>query len=57
VEKIQCSTYFFKTVEKGKLKITFNGNGVVNMDMISLFPQETWNNRKWFKKRFGSKII
>ena len=34
-----------KTVEKGKLKITFNGNGVVNMDMISLFPQETWNNR------------
>lgn len=33
------------TVEKAKLKITFSGNGVVNMDMISLFPQDTWKNR------------
>ncbi|MBP6576898.1 MAG: alpha-L-arabinofuranosidase [Chryseobacterium sp.] len=34
-----------KTVEKGKLKLTFEGNGVLNLDMVSLFPQETWNNR------------
>lgn len=35
-----------KTVEKAQLKITFTGNGVVNMDMISLFPQDTWKGRK-----------
>ena len=35
-----------RTVEKAKLKITFTGNGVVNMDMISLFPQDTWKGRK-----------
>lgn len=35
-----------RTVEKAKLQITFTGNGIVNMDMISLFPQDTWKNRK-----------
>lgn len=35
-----------RTVEKAKLQITFVGNGVVNMDMISLFPQDTWKGRK-----------
>ncbi|WP_066438195.1 alpha-L-arabinofuranosidase C-terminal domain-containing protein [Chryseobacterium sp. CCH4-E10] len=35
-----------KTIEKAKLQITFTGNGVVNMDMISLFPQNTWKGRK-----------
>ncbi|MDQ0064848.1 alpha-L-arabinofuranosidase C-terminal domain-containing protein [Chryseobacterium lathyri] len=35
-----------KTVEEAKLKITFTGKGVVNMDMISLFPQDTWKGRK-----------
>ncbi|WP_415327887.1 alpha-L-arabinofuranosidase C-terminal domain-containing protein [Chryseobacterium sp. MMS23-Vi53] len=35
-----------KTVEKAKLEITFTGKGIVNMDMISLFPQETWKGRK-----------
>ena len=35
-----------RTVEKAKLQITFIGNGVVNMDMISLFPQDTWKGRK-----------
>lgn len=34
------------TVEKAKLKLTFTGKGVVNMDMISLFPQNTWKGRK-----------
>ncbi|MBT2620013.1 alpha-L-arabinofuranosidase C-terminal domain-containing protein [Chryseobacterium sp. ISL-6] len=34
------------TVEKAKLQITFTGNGVVNVDMISLFPQDTWKGRK-----------
>lgn len=35
-----------RTVEKARLQITFTGNGVVNMDMISLFPQDTWKGRK-----------
>ncbi|WP_294267355.1 alpha-L-arabinofuranosidase C-terminal domain-containing protein [uncultured Chryseobacterium sp.] len=35
-----------KTIEKAKLQITFTGKGVVNMDMISLFPQDTWKVRK-----------
>lgn len=35
-----------QTVEKAKLRITFTGNGIVNMDMISLFPQDTWKGRK-----------
>lgn len=42
------STVFIpsKTIEKAKLQITFTGKGVVNMDMISLFPQNTWKERK-----------
>ena len=35
-----------RTVAKAKLKLTFSGRGVVNMDMISLFPQDTWKARK-----------
>ncbi|MGE4512256.1 MAG: alpha-L-arabinofuranosidase C-terminal domain-containing protein [Chryseobacterium sp.] len=35
-----------KTVEKARLQITFTGKGIVNMDMISLFPQDTWKGRK-----------
>ncbi|GLB48320.1 alpha-L-arabinofuranosidase C-terminal domain-containing protein [Neptunitalea lumnitzerae] len=35
-----------KTEAKAKLKITFEGTGVVNVDMISLFPQDTWKGRK-----------
>jgi alpha-N-arabinofuranosidase len=34
------------TLEKAKLQLTFTGKGLVNMDMISLFPQETWKGRK-----------
>jgi alpha-L-arabinofuranosidase len=35
-----------KTIEKAKLQITFTGKGIVNMDMISLFPQDTWKARR-----------
>lgn len=34
------------TEAKAKLKITFEGTGTINMDMISLFPQDTWKGRK-----------
>ncbi|MCB0638474.1 MAG: alpha-L-arabinofuranosidase [Lewinella sp.] len=34
------------TAEKAQLKITFEGTGVVDLDMVSLFPQDTWMGRK-----------
>lgn len=34
-----------QTVEKAKLEILFDGNGVIQADMISLFPQQTWKDR------------
>ncbi|MEI3796989.1 MULTISPECIES: alpha-L-arabinofuranosidase C-terminal domain-containing protein [unclassified Chitinophaga] len=30
---------------KGKLKVAFSGQGVIDVDMISLFPQHTWKER------------
>jgi alpha-N-arabinofuranosidase len=35
-----------QTEAKAQLKITFEGTGTIDLDMISLFPQDTWNNRK-----------
>jgi len=35
-----------KTVMKAKLKITFEGTGTIDLDMISLFPEDTWKGRK-----------
>jgi alpha-N-arabinofuranosidase len=34
-----------KTEPKGKLALRFTGKGTVDIDMISLFPQDTWKNR------------
>ncbi len=34
------------TEEKAKLKITFEGNGSIDMDILSLFPEDTWKGRK-----------
>ncbi|GAB4041019.1 alpha-L-arabinofuranosidase C-terminal domain-containing protein [Spirosoma jeollabukense] len=31
--------------QKGKLRVWFEGTGVVDMDMISLFPEDTWKGR------------
>jgi alpha-L-arabinofuranosidase len=33
------------TEPKAKLNIWFQGNGSIDMDMISLFPKDTWKNR------------
>lgn len=33
------------TVSKGKLQVAFKGPGIVDIDMISLFPQHTWKER------------
>ena len=35
-----------QTEAKAKLKITFEGAGTIDLDMISLFPEDTWNHRK-----------
>jgi len=35
-----------KTEAKAKLLITFDGTGTIDLDMISLFPQDTWKGRK-----------
>ena len=33
------------TVLKAKMNLWFEGNGVIDLDMISLFPTDTWKNR------------
>ncbi|SHF35636.1 Alpha-L-arabinofuranosidase [Cnuella takakiae] len=33
------------TVPKGRMRVWFEGNGVVDLDMISLFPSDTWKGR------------
>ncbi len=35
-----------KTILKTKLKFTFEGTGEIDLDMISLFPVDTWKGRK-----------
>jgi len=40
--KLSC----YKTDPKAKLKITISGKGVLEIDMVSLFPEHTWKNRK-----------
>lgn len=34
------------TEAKAKIKITFEGTGTIDLDMISLFPEDTWKGRK-----------
>lgn len=34
------------TEQKGKFNIWFEGNGTIDLDMISLFPSDTWKGRK-----------
>jgi alpha-N-arabinofuranosidase len=43
--KAAVSFHAKETVLKGKLNIWFEGNGTVDLDMISLFPGDTWKNR------------
>lgn len=40
--KFTCSA----THPNAKLKITLSGKGVLEIDMVSLFPEHTWKNRK-----------
>ena len=33
------------TAQRGKLNLVFEGTGVIDLDMISLFPHDTWKGR------------
>jgi alpha-L-arabinofuranosidase len=43
--KIAASFNANETVLKAKMNIWFEGNAVIDLDMISLFPSDTWKNR------------
>jgi alpha-L-arabinofuranosidase len=43
--KITASLAATSTEAKAKLNIWFEGSGVIDLDMISLFPGDTWKNR------------
>jgi alpha-L-arabinofuranosidase len=43
--KAAVSFHANETELKGKMNIWFEGNGTVDLDMISLFPGDTWKNR------------
>jgi alpha-N-arabinofuranosidase len=45
MEKIFGKFYTTDTAQKAQLNIWFEGKGSIDMDMISLFPQDTWKNR------------
>lgn len=45
-ERYQKKITATKTEAKAQLRITFSGKGEIDLDMISLFPQDTWNKRK-----------
>lgn len=43
--KAAVSFHANETILKGKMNIWFEGNGTIDLDMISLFPGDTWKNR------------
>jgi alpha-L-arabinofuranosidase len=44
-KKYQVSFTATTTEPKARLNIWFEGKGVIDLDMISLFPKDTWKNR------------
>ncbi len=44
-EKQTVSLTAIQTSSKAKLNIWFEGNGIIDLDMISLFPSDTWKGR------------
>ena len=43
--KIAANFTANETVLKAKMNIWFEGSGIIDLDMISLFPSDTWKNR------------
>jgi alpha-N-arabinofuranosidase len=44
-KKIATSFNATATESKAKFRIWFEGTGIIDMDMVSLFPSDTWKNR------------
>ena len=44
-QKQAVSFYSTDTALKASLKISFEGTGAIDLDMISLFPEDTWKKR------------
>jgi alpha-L-arabinofuranosidase len=44
-KKYKTSVTPAATVPKGKLRLSFSGTGAVDIDMVSLFPTDTWKKR------------
>ncbi|MFC6103315.1 alpha-L-arabinofuranosidase C-terminal domain-containing protein [Olivibacter domesticus] len=44
-KKQQVSFHATQTELKAKLNIWFEGKGIIDLDMISLFPEDTWKKR------------
>lgn len=44
-KKYTASVTASRTVAKGGLELQFSGNGSLDIDMISLFPEDTWKQR------------
>jgi len=44
-QKQQVSFYANRTEAKAKLNVWFEGKGEVDLDMLSLFPEDTWKKR------------
>ena len=44
-KKYTASITATDTSQKGKLNLIFEGTGVIDIDMVSLFPHDTWRNR------------
>jgi alpha-N-arabinofuranosidase len=45
-QKLEGSLTSSQTDPKASLRVMVKGKGIVDMDMISLFPENTWKNRK-----------
>ena len=44
-KKYKASLTPSATTAKGKLRLSFSGTGVIDIDMVSLFPTDTWKKR------------
>jgi len=44
-KKYSASITTTDTAQRGRLNLVFEGKGVIDLDMISLFPHDTWKSR------------
>jgi alpha-L-arabinofuranosidase len=44
-KKLAASFTATATVQKAKMNIWFEGDGIIDLDMVSLFPEDTWKKR------------